>query len=290
VLFRSKIEGEVIKDIKSYGYMAGNGLRPEERYQHGDTEIYVLFENDQSSKWVQNEKVGTGDGTALIFDKTLSMKPIEHTLTIIAIVGGGAVSTTDDGNGHLIDTVAIDGNASTINYETKLLHLVFKTGKAPDDLTLIKANYTERSTVEIVKDILEELMIISRPKAIFIGEPQWAIEEPLGWQVVPVYQSYASGPDETTFVILKDDFEYSFYSPDGYMAVKSGNIIFFKYLGTEIGGSLIADGVWTDTDLTLKLSGNYVPSEYVKIKRAMVPLEDEKWAGAYRGFKYVGRI
>jgi len=88
---------------------------------------------------VADEVVGTGDTSILIFDHTLVGYPVVKGTTVVsATTATGAFEATDNSVGGFIEDTGgadLDTAASTINYETGTVHLVFKVAPTATDVT-----------------------------------------------------------------------------------------------------------------------------------------------------------
>lgn len=91
-----------------------------------------LIVSPGGAKAVTAEAVGTGDTVEDTFDSTLANTPIAKGSLVVTVAGGGAVAT-DDGAGGFTGA-GIDA-ASTINYETGALHIVYSAAPAAQAIT-----------------------------------------------------------------------------------------------------------------------------------------------------------
>lgn len=90
---------------------------------------------------ITDENIGSGDGSELIFDATLSNVPIRRgTVTIEYTISANSETATDNGLGAFTGPF-IDSDLSTIDYTTGQIHLVFTT--APDNSTAITVTYDQ---------------------------------------------------------------------------------------------------------------------------------------------------
>lgn len=129
-----------------------------------------LFENPNasySSETIDEEDVGTGDGGTANFTGTLSYTPIHPgSITISSVVGGSAVTVTDDGIGNLVGDIAVATN--TIDYTTGEFDVTFSgnVDNLIDVLVVYDYDLEAQTSIPKVDLVLSSASVMARPRKL----------------------------------------------------------------------------------------------------------------------------